>query len=245
MTSRTLTALAAAICFSGAALAADIPADVAAAVAETTRPADQREADAYRLPAETLAFVGLKPGDKVGELFPSGGYFTRMISDIVGADGRDYALDTTRWKGGVEADQKIAAEPAHKNVVVTGTAFGEFALPEPVDVFWITQNYHDLHINEYGDVDMAAFNKKVFDALKPGGIYFVLDHQANSGTTEADIAKLHRIEKDQVIKEVTAAGFKLIDEGHFLNRASDDHTKPIFDLKGQTDQYALKFQKPS
>jgi len=96
-------------------------------------------------------------------------------------------------------------------------------------------------------VDRAAFNRQVFDALKPGGTYFILDHQANPGTTMADIAKLHRIEKAQVIAEVTAAGFKLVGEGKFLNRASDDHTRSIFDpqVKGKTDQYALKFVKPA
>lgn len=81
-------------------------------------------------------------------------------------------------------------------------------------------------------------------ALKPGGVYFILDHQANPGTTLAQTGKLHRVEKAQVIREVTAAGSKPVDEGTFLHR-SDDHTKPIFDLKGKTDQYALKFIKPA
>ena len=119
-------------------------------------------------------------------------------------------------------------------------------LPEKVDLFWITQNYHDLKIPKYGEVDMAAFNAKVFGALKPGGVYFILDHQANPGTTLARIAELHRIEKAQVIREVTAAGFRLVAEGKFLNRPGDDHTQPIFDaaVRGRTDQYALKFVKP-
>jgi len=93
---------------------------------------------------------------------------------------------------------------------------------------------------------MMAFNKHVFESLKPGGIYFILDHQANPGLSADDIAKLHRIEKSQVIREVTAAGFKLVAEGDFLRRAGDDHTKPIFDtaIRGKTDQYALKFRRP-
>jgi predicted methyltransferase len=93
---------------------------------------------------------------------------------------------------------------------------------------------------------MADFNHRVFAALKPGGTYFILDHQANPGTTADQIAVLHRIEKAQVIREVTAAGFKLVAEGNFLNRPTDDHTKTIFDpaVQGHTDQYALKFVKP-
>jgi predicted methyltransferase len=98
----------------------------------------------------------------------------------------------------------------------------------------------------YGVVDMAAFNRHVFESLKPGGIYFILDHQANPGLRAEDLVKFHRIEKAQVIREVTAAGFKLMAEGTFLHRAGDDHTKPIFDpsIRGKTDQYALKFEKP-
>ena len=92
----------------------------------------------------------------------------------------------------------------------------------------------------------ADFNRRVFASLKPGGVYFILDHEANAGTTMEQIAKLHRIEKAQVIREVTAAGFRLAGEGEFLNRAGDDHTKGIFDpaIRGKTDQYALKFVKP-
>ena len=231
--------------FCAAAAAADAPAYVSAAVADATRPKADRDADALRDPADTLAFAGVKPGMVVGELYPCGGYFSRLISDVVGPTGKVYGIDTSRWKGCDAATQKVVDE-GHKNFSFTVNAFGEFALPEKVDLFWITQNYHDLHIKEYGNVDMAAFNKHVFDSLKPGGVYFILDHQANPGASEADIAKLHRIERDQIVREVTAAGFKLADEGNFLRRPADDHTKSIFDpaIRGHTDQYALKFVKP-
>ena len=240
-----MKAFAAAVLFLAVtgAVAQAAPDIYAAAVADTTRPKSNTDLDALRLPAATMAFAGVKPGMVIGELYPGGGYFTRMLSDVVGPKGKIYALETTRWKEAVELDQKMAAGRA--NVVVSGEAFGEFTLPEKVDLFWITQNYHDLHIKEYGNVDMAVFNKHVFDSLKPGGVYFILDHQANADVkTDADIAKVHRIQKAQLIAEVTAAGFKLAGEGDFLHRASDDHTKPIFDLHGMTDQYALKFVKP-
>ena len=226
--------------------AAAISDTISKAVADPARPKQDRDADAIRLPGETLAFAGIKPGMVVGELFPGGGYFTRMISDAVGPTGKVYALETTRWKGAVEADQKMAAEPGRGNVVLSASAFGEFPAPEKFDLFWITQNYHDLHIKEYGNVDMAVFNKRVFDSLKPGGTYFILDHQAVGPMDDAAIAKVHRIAKAQLIAEVEAAGFKLVDEGRFLNRPGDDHTRSIFDkeIRGKTDQYALKFVKP-
>jgi predicted methyltransferase len=189
----------------------------------------------------------VKPGMVVGELFPGGGYFSRLISDVVGPSGKVYGLENAGWKDAVTADQDmLAGAGGPKNFILDVEPFGQFKLPQKIDLFWITQNYHDLHIAKYGVVDMAAFNKHVFDSLKPGGIYFILDHQANPGTTPDQIAVLHRIEKTQVIREVTAAGFKLVAEGKFLNRSADDHTKTIFDpaIRGKTDQYALKFVRP-
>jgi predicted methyltransferase len=221
-------------------------ADIAKAVADTSRPQAERDADAIRKPAETLAFSGVKSGDKVGELFPGGGYYTRMLSDVVGPTGKVYALETTRWKGAADVDKKVLSEKGHQNVVLTATPFGAFDIPEKIDLFWITQNYHDLQIAQYGNVDMAVFNKHVYDSLKPGGIYFIVDHQANAGTTKAQIAVLHRIEKAQVIREVEAAGFKFVGENNALANPADDHTKTIFDkaIQGHTDQYMLKFRKP-
>jgi predicted methyltransferase len=234
-----------AVSLAGQAAAAPGP-EIAAAVADTSRPQTDRGTDAYRKPAETLAFSGIKPDDKVGELFPGGGYYTRMLSDVVGPEGKVYALETTRWADSFEADKKMASEKGRGNVHLTATAFGTFDIPEKIDLFWITQNYHDLHIAKYGAVDMAVFNKHVFDALKPGGTYFIVDHQANAGTTEAQIADLHRIEKAQIIREVEAAGFKFAGENAAIANPADDHTKPIFDtsIRGRTDQYMLKFRRP-
>lgn len=142
---------------------------------------------------------------------------------------------TTRLSNGRLANASIEALP-----------FGEVRFAKPLDLVWVTQNYHDLKVREFGQVDTAAFNRAIFAALKPGGTYFVLDHQAPAGTTLAEIAKLHRIEKSQVIREVTTAGFRLVAEGAFLRHPADDHSLPIFDdrIKGHTDQYALRFVKP-
>jgi predicted methyltransferase len=225
---------------------APIPAYVAKAVADPTRPKAEIAADALRDPADTLAFAGVEPGMIVAELYPGAGYFSRLISDIVGPRGHVYGIEKAEWKEAVALNQAMLNEPGRSNYSLQVQPFGAFDLPRQVDLVWITQNYHDLHIAKYGPVDMADFNRRVFHALKPGGIYFIADQQANPGTTEAQIAVLHRIEKAQVIREVTAAGFKLVGEGTFLHRAGDDHTLPIFDPKvqGRTDQYALKFVRP-
>ena len=231
------------------ALAAGVPhgaTSVSAAVADPSRPAAEVATDVNRLPAATLAFAGVKPGMSVGEFFPGGGYFTRMLSDVVGPRGHVYGIENAGWKGAVKADQAILAEGRVTNVSIEALPFGTVQFPAPLDLVWVTQNYHDLKIAEFGQVDTAAFNRSVFAALKPGGVYFVLDHEAPPGTDLAAITKLHRIEKAQVIREVTAAGFRLEAEGSFLHRATDDHSLPIFDkaVQGRTDQYALRFVKP-
>ncbi|HEY7889851.1 MAG TPA: hypothetical protein VIC29_16645 [Steroidobacteraceae bacterium] len=233
-----------ALTLSGAAMAAAIPAYVTDAVADTTRPKADTDRDALRLPAETIAFAGVKPGMKVAEFFPGGGYFTRTLSDVVGPKGHIYGIENAKWDDG--SDAKVAAAVKDHNVSMQRVKLGEFSLPEKVDLAWITQNYHDLHITKYGPVDMAAFNKHVYESLKPGGTYFILDHQANPGTGEPQIAALHRIEKAQVIREVEAAGFKLAAQGNALRHTTDDHTKSVFDksVQGRTDQFMLRFVKP-
>lgn len=238
---------AAALALSFASLSVASPEDAGRAVADASRPKADRDTDVHRLPYKTLVFSGVRPGDVVAELFPGGGYYTRMLSDIVGPKGKVYALETTRWPSSVEATKKVLAEKGRDNVHLTATPFGTFDIPEKIDLFWITQNYHDLHIAKYGTVDMAAFNKHVFDALKPGGIYFIVDHAANAGTTDAQIADLHRIDKEVLIREVEAAGFELAGESNALRHSADDHTKTVFDpaVRGKTDQFMLKFRKPA
>lgn len=235
-----------------AAIAAPVAASpklatfIAAAVADPARPAEFRSADALRKPAETLAFSGVKPGMTVGEFYPGGGYFTRMLSDVVGVKGHVYGIENEGWKGAVEANNALLADEKLKNVSIATRPFGTVNFPKPLDLAWVTQNYHDLKIAKYGTVDTLAFDRAVYKALKPGGIFFILDHQGAPGLSNADIEKLHRINRNVVVKEVTSAGFKLVAEGNFLRRTADDHTLSIFDkaIQGHTDQYALKFVKP-
>jgi predicted methyltransferase len=228
------------------AASSQLPAVIAHAVADPARGADQREVDRLRKPAETLAFSGVRPGMTVGEFYPGGGYFTRMLSDVVGPKGHVYGIENDRWKGAVKANSALLAEGRWKNVSIDVQPFGTVNFPRPLDLAWVTQNYHDMKIAKYGKVDTVAFDRAVYKALKPGGIFFILDHQGAPGLSNSDIEKIHRINRDVVVKEVTSVGFKLAAEGKFLRRPADDHTKPIFDpaIRGRTDQYALKFVKP-
>jgi predicted methyltransferase len=228
------------------ALAA-VPDYVAKAVADKTRPADDRALDVNRKPGEVLAFAQVKPDEIVAEYLPGGGYYTRLLSDVVGSKGKVFALETTTWgKDNIASTKKVLSEPGRGNVVLDLAPLGEFHLNQKVDLFWTTLNYHDLHVPKYAKVDMAAFNKHVFDSLKQGGVYFIVDHAAAAGTGATLSPKLHRIDEQTVIKEVTGAGFKLVAQSNILHRTTDDHTKVVFDpsVRFKTDQFVLMFKRP-
>ena len=247
MTVRALLASLAFALLATPAVSSEVPDYVAKAVADTSRPADDRKLDADRKPAELLTYAHVKPGETVGEYLPGGGYYTRMLSDIVGPEGKVHALETTTWGAdNINAAEALLREPGRGNVTLDLALLGEFHLSEPVDLFWTTLNYHDLHVPKYAKVDMAVFNKHVFDSLKSGGEYFIVDHVAPAGTGATLSPKLHRIEKATVIAEVTEAGFKFEGESDLLHNAADDHTKVVFDpaIRWHTDQFILKFRKP-
>ncbi len=232
-----------------AAWAAAVPAAITAAVADKTRPEADTKRDADRKPAEVMAFIGLKPGDKVVDMIPGGGYFTRLFSDVVGPKGAVYAYTPAEFakfsKAGLPAN---GAHPdaARPNITFLTSPMNAFSAPEKVDVVWTSQNYHDLHDSFAAPSDLAVINKQVFAALKPGGVYVVLDHSAVAGSGLTATDTLHRIDAATVRKEVEAAGFKFDGESKALANPADPRTASVFDasIKGKTDQFIYRFRKP-
>lgn len=231
--------------------AAAVPQAVSAAISDPARPDSDTARDADRKPAETLTFTGVKPGDRVGDYAAGGGYFTRLFAAVVGPGGHVYAsVPSGLFKyanivKGIADIETYAA--AHPNVTVTfGSALDAAQYPQKLDLFWISQNYHDLHDSFMGPVDMTAFNAAVFAALKPGGMYVILDHVAAKGSPSEVTDTLHRIEPATVRHEVEAAGFKFLDQSQVLANPADAHTVGVFDpsIRGRTDQFILKFIKP-
>lgn len=219
---------------------------IAAAVADPARPAADRDRDALRKPAACMAFAGVHPGMTVAELFPGEGYFTRIFSRIVGPKGRLYEFGPPPKKPGAPVPVKtIAADPHYQhNITVLLAPVANFQLPQPVDLVWTSQNYHDLH-NVPG-LNVADFDRAVYKALKPGGIFLVLDHVAPAGSGFSDTNTLHRIDPEAAKKEIMSAGFKFVGESNVLHNADDPHTKAVFDpsIRGRTDQFIYEFRKP-
>jgi predicted methyltransferase len=230
------------------AFAAAPAPSIAAAIADPTRPAADRDRDAERKPADMLAFAKVKPGMVVIDVLPGGGYFTRLFSTAVGPTGKVIGYVPDEMYAGrpksLDAIQALAADPAHKNV----EALHDPALaPGPAnvaDVVWTSQNYHDLH--NIAGLDMIAFNKVMYRVLRPGGVYIVLDHSALAGSGLTATNTLHRIDAAAVRKEVEAAGFKYDGESKLLANPADPRTAKVFDpsIRGHTDQFVLRFRKP-
>jgi predicted methyltransferase len=222
---------------------AGTPAYIRSAVESTTRSAEQKARDANRKPAELLTLSGVQPGERVVELASFGQYFTSLLSDIVGPKGQVYMFDLpyTEARAGAASRAFVAAHPNCKYELVD---YNKVELPQQLDVVFNVLYYHDLYVN---DIDTASLNARIFKALKPGGIYFIVDHNAAAGSGTRDAKTLHRIDPAVIRQEVAAAGFKLLEESKLLAHADDDHSKMVFapGLRGLTDQTVFKFQKPA
>jgi predicted methyltransferase len=222
-------------------MAQKVPSYVSAAIGDAKRPAADKEADAYRAPAASVAFAMVKPGDKVLELLGIGGYYTRILSKVVGTKGHVYTTIPTAMKDNEKfagPEKTIAADPDYSNVSVLFQDNGAPAAPMPVDVVWTSDNYHDLH-NSVSDMD--GFNKAVFAALKPGGIFFVIDHAGAPGTGVTQTKTLHRIEPQAVKDEVAKAGFVFDGQSDALHRPNDDFTAHS---TFKDEQFIFRFHKP-
>ena len=229
----------------------DAPPFITAACADAARPEADTKRDADRHPGLILAFAGVKPGDQVVELVPGSGYFTRLLSAVVGPKGKVYAVVPPR-RPDAPADQPDAAarlqpitsDSHYGNVTVSVQSFAQLAPPKGVDLVWTSQNYHDFH--NLPDIKVVDIDKAVFKALKPGGVYIVSDHAAEAGSGFRDTSTLHRIDREAVKKEVISAGFKFEASSDILSNQADPHTAKVFDpaMRGHTDQFTLKFRKP-
>jgi predicted methyltransferase len=231
-------------------VAVSIAPNIAAALSDPSRPAADMIRDNDRHPGEVLTFAGLRQGAKVADLIPGGGYFTRILSKSVGAKGHVYAYvpdELTKLAKREPAVNAIARDPAYSNVTVVLNTLPNFSAPEKLDLVFTAQNYHDMHDQFMGPADLSVVNRQVFKALKPGGVYLIIDHSAEPGSGLRDTETLHRIDAAAVKAEVTAAGFIFEGENRVLRNPADSRKLGVFDasIRGKTDQFVFKFRKPS
>ena len=225
------------------------PADVKAAAADPARAADAA-ADARRHGPEILSFAGLNEKAVVIDLIPGGGYWTRLFAKAVGPEGHVYGIWPKPYameaKSDVDNYMKLSGSAAFPNVSGSIEPATELSAPAKADLVFTAQNYNDYPDKFMGPVDPAILNKAAFDALKPGGVYLIIDHVAASGSGLRDTDTLHRIDPAIVKQQVRAAGFTFVGESKLLANPADDHSIIVFDktIRGRTDQFIYKFRKP-
>ena len=210
---------------------------LAAALENSSRPKADRDRDADRKPVQLMTFFGVERGMTVVDLIAGAGYMTEVCAIATGSEGKVYSQHLGVNKN---LDARLAGnrlpnvERVDTNIIP--------AQPGSIDVVITVMNLHDLYNSDL-PITQAAM-KYMLSLLKPGGVLAVVDHVGIAG---ADNAKLHRMTKQQAIDVVTQAGFVLEAESNLLAHTGDDHTRSVIDpsIRGKTDQFILKFRKPT
>jgi predicted methyltransferase len=228
--------------------AAEIPTYITAAINSPDRPAADRESDASRKPAQVMAFFGVKPGMQVADIWAGGGSTTELLARIVGPRGRVYSQNSVfpeKFKKAELTWKDRVKEPGMGNVVEVTKAFDAPDLlpvaPGTLDAVLINLNYHDLF--DVG-ADADKFNASVLRALKPGGIFGIVDNSAQAGSGTRDTNTLHRIDEDFVVKQVEKDGFRLVATSDVLRNPNDPRTEPFWKVNHTQDRFILKFVRP-
>jgi predicted methyltransferase len=220
------------------------------ALADPRRAIQREAADARRKPGPLIALAGIKPGDKVLDLIPGDGYWSRIFSKVVGPSGKVYAVWPQAYgrtaMGNVATLRQLSADKYYGNIVTEIQPTTALTAPEPLDVVWTSQNFHDYPDEFMGKGDPATLARDVFKLLKPGGTFIVIDHIAKSERGLADTDTLHRIDPATVRRIAESAGFRLAGESKVLNNSADPLDIPVFDksIRGHTSQFAYRFVKP-
>ncbi len=230
---------------------AEVSAPLRAAITAPDRSADDRALDAGRKPGEVLEFFKIAPGQRVGELFAGGGYTTELLARTVGDTGKVYAQNTKEIldKFARKPWTERAAKPVMKNVVALERPIDDPFGPDvhDLDAVIFILNYHDT---VWMKADRDNMNRAVLAALKPGGVYGIVDHSAVAGSGTRDAETLHRIDEDVVKREVEAAGFLLGAESQELRNSADPRDwnaspRKAADKRGTSDRFVLEFMKPN
>jgi len=214
------------------------------AVDDPRRPEGEVARDPLRHPFEMLEFIEVRPGQRIADIRPEEGYFTRLFAPVVGETGQVYAFVPTLTAGREQAfAEGLQAE--YGNVTPVIGLLDAMRFDAPLDVVFMGQEYHDFHIERF-DVDVAQMNRRVFAALRPGGTYVILDHSGRTGTGNTEVQSLHRIEGAFLRREVEAAGFIYEGQTRVVANPADPMDISVFDesIRGRSDQFVYRFRRP-
>ncbi len=220
-----------------AGCAATSTPNYSAILTNTNRPQAERNIDAVRKPNEVMAFFGVKDGQKVADIFASRGYYTAILSQLVGPQGIVYSANPAPRQ---ELHDRLK-QPGMGNVRVIDGPFDKLALPQDgsLDFVILHLDYHEIAAEI-----RRPMNARIFAALKRGGSYGVVDHSAKDGVGDSEAKTLHRMDKLLVIKEATSVGFRLAEEGKMLSRPEDTRDFSVVKIRDKSDRFVLKFVKP-
>ena len=231
------------------AVTAAKPLPSAAWLADPLRSADMRKLDEGRLPAQVLAFAGVKPGQAVLDFMAGGGYYSLLLARAVGPKGMVFAANTA-GENDAKAWEPFAGKIPQLHVMVMEIPAMQFA-PRSLDLIFTNLNYHDLYWESekyhFARVEVPKVLAGWFTAVKPGGHVVIIDHAGPAGGDPREVAdRLHRIDPERVKADMATAGFVFEAESSVLRRSEDDHSKQVFDaaVRGKTDRFMLKFRRP-
>jgi len=227
------------------ATAGHLPAHLLRAVADKRRPVADRRRDAARKPAQVLHFFGIQPGMRVVEMMAGRGYYVEILSRAVGPKGKVWAHNSpyVLKKFAAKALRKRLGGKRLPNVIPHEAELDAPRLPRRLDAVLMILFYHDTY---WMKADRAKMNKAIFKALKPGGVFGVIDHHAKKGAGRKEVKRLHRIEASMVKREILKAGFVLESESQLLRNPKDARTINVFRpaIRGKTDRFVFLFRKP-
>jgi predicted methyltransferase len=225
-----------------------VPNYIANAIASSKRPATDKERDGGRQPGKVMAFFGIKPGDKVAELITAGGYYSAVLSGIVGDRGKVYGHANEGFMSRQEDGSPLLKRIATDRLINVEEVIFELeddGLPEgEMDAVFVVLIYHDMA--GAFNTDRVRMNRAIYDALKPGGVYGIIDHHAAPGMGVLDTTKNHRIERHVVAEDIISAGFELAADTDLLENLDDPLDIGVFSpqVRGSTHRMVLKFKKP-
>ena len=233
-------------------VAARVAAAVAAAIADPKRIAADRERDLRDHPQEVLSLAGFKEGDAIADVFGGGGYYSELLTDIVGPSGSVRLINNPPYDGFSKKgrEPRLAGNrlPNVRYEVLPPSAMnlGQGTL----DGALIVMSYHDLYVVEpeenWPAIDAGQFIDQIVAGLKRGGVLLIVDHQARPGSGKSDTQALHRIEDSFAAADFKAHGLELVSTLDLLRDPADDHSKNVFDpaIRGKTDRFVQLYRKP-